>query len=133
MTRESKEMLTGWGIVDQTHEIAALVGELRANEVRLRRRWQDLAPGEAADLLWQMASEGVCEARAWGGGGAPMLVSYVDCYHMHREELSALVRSVLLGEADPGELVALQLRFLLGCAAKRNGSNFTLHGILLLL
>lgn len=281
MTREFKEMLTGWGIVGQTHEMTALAGEIRANEERLRRGWQGLAPGEAAGLLWQMVSEGVCEARAWGGEGvalgdlceralglrgepkevfgrrlmrerarvllhvlsprdrhdppkapadllrmwdeatrlepevrlrvdaprwrvaedglpftgmgtlwlfdeplplrpggetaspddipalveellgfigengfepevaaahaphllfyihpfvdgnghlsrmllcdllmlagygAPTLVSYVDCYHMHREELSALVRSVLLGEADPGELVALQLRFLL--------------------
>ena len=50
MTREFKKMLSGWGIVGQTHEIAALVGELRANEERLRRRWQDLAPGEAIGL-----------------------------------------------------------------------------------
>ena len=67
MTREFKKMLTGWGIVDQTHEIAALVGELRADEERLRRRWQDLAPDEATGLLWQMVSEGVCASTSPDG------------------------------------------------------------------
>ena len=95
MTREFKKMLTGWGIVDQTHEIAALVGELRANEERLRRRWQGFAPGEATGLLWQMVSEGVCEARVWGGEDAA---------------LGDLCEQALKLR---GELVTLQLRFLL--------------------
>jgi hypothetical protein len=66
-------MFQGWGIAEETPEIARLVERLRANERRLRLGCSALEPDVTASVLWRMVAENVLEARPWRVDGMASL------------------------------------------------------------
>jgi hypothetical protein len=66
-------MFQGWGIAEETPEIARLVERLRANERRLRLGCSALEPDVTASVLWRMVAENVLEAKPWRVDGMASL------------------------------------------------------------